>query len=137
MKQLKLKKGDCVLISLALIVAAIIYVAYALNQPADEVAQGESYAQIQLDGEIYKTVKLTKETQMIEIRTDRGYDILRVRDYGIEVVESDCPDKICFTYGLITKPNEEIICLPLHMLITIVSDGPSDPDPDELDAITS
>ncbi|MGZ9585178.1 NusG domain II-containing protein [Paenibacillus marinisediminis] len=132
---MKLKKGDYILISTVLFVAAIIYGIYALQPAPEEIPSGEAYAQIQVDGEIYQNVKLTQETQWIEINTNRGYDLLRVRDYGIEVVESDCPEKICFSYGHITKPNEEIICLPLRMYITIVSDTPSDED--GLDAIVS
>ncbi|WCF10965.1 NusG domain II-containing protein [Paenibacillus thiaminolyticus] len=132
---IKLKTGDYILISILLLVAVMIYGVYALQPFHEEMPAGEAHAQIQVDGEIYQTVKLTKETQWIEIRTDRGYDVLRVRDYGIEVVESDCPQKICFTFGHITKKNEAIICLPLRMYITIISDTPSHPD--ELDAIVS
>ncbi|WII34994.1 NusG domain II-containing protein [Paenibacillus thiaminolyticus] len=132
---IKLKTGDYILISTLLLVAVMIYGVYALQPFHEEMPAGEAHAQIQVDGEIYQTVKLTKETQWIEIRTDRGYDVLRVRDYGIEVVESDCPQKICFTFGHITKKNEAIICLPLRMYITIISDTPSHPD--ELDAIVS
>lgn len=131
----RIKKGDCILISMVLLVAAMIYVIHAWLPSPDEVPSGEAYAQIQVDGEIYKTVKLTKETQWIEIKTNRGYDLLRVRDYGIEVMESDCPQKICFTFGHVTKPNEVIICLPLRMYITIISDTPGETD--ELDAIVS
>ncbi|WP_232697375.1 NusG domain II-containing protein [Brevibacillus daliensis] len=135
MNQLKLKKGDFILIIILLIVATLIYVGFMINRASiDKISAGESYAHIQVDGEIYQTVKLTKETQWIEIQTSNGYDLLRVRDYGIEVVESDCPQKICFTFGHITKLSEEIICLPLRMYITIISDIPID---NELDAIVS
>lgn len=121
------------MISILLLVAAVMYGIYAVLPSSAEISPNEAYAQIQVDGEIYKTVKLTKETQWIEIKTNRGYDLLRIRDFGIEVVESDCPEKICFTFGHITKSNEVIICLPLRMSITIISDTPSDAD--EVDAI--
>ncbi|PZM63599.1 NusG domain II-containing protein [Paenibacillus dendritiformis] len=135
MNQIKLKKWDYILVIILLLVALIIYVGFAFQSHNDEKPLGEAHAQIQVDGEIYQIVKLTKETQWIEIQTDRGYDLLRVRDYGIEVVESDCPQKICFTFGHITKKNEVIICLPLRMYITIISDIPTDTD--EVDAIVS
>lgn len=93
MNPIKLKTGDYILISTLLLVAVMIYGVDALQPFHDEMPAGEAHAQIQVDGEIYQTVKLTKETQWIEIRTNRGYDVLRVRDYGIEVVESDCPQK--------------------------------------------
>ncbi|WP_152394255.1 NusG domain II-containing protein [Paenibacillus guangzhouensis] len=93
LNQIKFKKGDVIFISILLIVAAIIYGICTLQLFPEEISQGETYAQIQLDGKVHKTVKLTEETQWIEIHTNRGYDLLRVRDYGIEVVESDCPEK--------------------------------------------
>lgn len=131
---MKFKKGDYILIAVLLVVAVAIHGFYAFQKSPEEIPRGETYAQIKVNGEIYQTVKLTQETQMIKIRTKRGYDLLRVRDFGIEVVESDCPEKICFTFGHIRKSNEEIICLPLRMHITIVGGEPSD---DELDAIVS
>lgn len=130
---IRFKKGDCILISVILLVAAIMYGINAFQASSAEISPGEAYAQIQVDGEITKKVKLTKETQWIEIKTDRGYDLLRIRDFGIEVVESDCPEKICYTFGHIKKSNEVIVCLPLRMYITIISDTPSDAD--EVDAI--
>ncbi|WP_019638900.1 NusG domain II-containing protein [Paenibacillus fonticola] len=131
----KIQKGDYALILALLLIAAIMYGYNLLRPMHEQIMPGEAYAQIQVDGEIYQTVKLTKETQWIEIKTDRGYDRLRVRDYGIEVVESDCPEKICFTFGHITQSREVIICLPLRMYITIIRDAPSGED--ELDAIVS
>lgn len=137
MNQLNVKKGDLVLIVLLLVVAAIVYGVYQLSQASQKTApMGQATAQIQLDGKLYKTVKLTKEPYTFRVESERGYDVLRVRDYGIEVINSDCPQKICFTFGLITKPYQQIICLPMRMYISIKTDTPQ-PQDNELDAIVS
>ncbi|MNO30709.1 hypothetical protein D3C76_206540 [compost metagenome] len=128
----KLKKGDLILIALILFLALILWGGRSLLD-RQNVINGNSIATINVDGEVYKTVELTKETQYLEIRTERGYDILKIHDNGIEVVESDCPQKICFTFGFIQKPSETIICIPLRMYIEIKGDpGPAN---HEVDAI--
>lgn len=115
----KFKKGDIVLIAVILLFALIFMGIRWLQDTDQSYINGNYSAMIKIDNEIYKTVELTTETQYVEIRNDRGYDILKIRDNGIEVVESDCPQKICFTFGLITKPRETIICIPMRMVIEI------------------
>jgi hypothetical protein len=66
-------------------------------------------------------VALTKEEQTIEVRTDRGYNILKVHDYGIEMYDADCPDQVCLGFGFITLPKQTIVCLPHRVLVEIAS----------------
>lgn len=115
----KFKKGDIVLITVILLLAGGLMGLKLLQNDNQSNINGNYSATIKIDNEIYKTVELTTETQYVEIRTDHGYDILKIHDKGIEVVESDCPQKICFTFGLITKPRETIICIPMRMVIEI------------------
>lgn len=120
------KQGDLVLIAVVLSIALLIIGARWImgSSEATVKSTGHYYATIKVDNEIYKTVELTSETQYVEVRTSRGYDQLKIHDYGIEVVESDCPQKICFTFGHITKPGDVIICLPLRMIIEVEGHAP-------------
>ncbi|MGG1614508.1 NusG domain II-containing protein [Paenibacillus phoenicis] len=115
----KLKKGDLILIVCMILLATFILGARWLTNDAVTNMNEDYYATIRVDNKIFKTVKLTDEPQIIEVKTERGYDILKIHDKGIEVIESDCPQKICFTFGLISKPKEAIICLPLRMFIEV------------------
>lgn len=129
------KKGDIVLIvSILLIAMVLLGIRTLLDRNQDEL-NGNPIATINVDGEVYKTVELTKETGYVEIRTERGYDILKIHDYGIEVVESDCPQKICFSFGLIKNPSEVIICIPMRMTVEI--NGEPAPSVNEVDAVVS
>lgn len=128
-----LKKGDLILIISVVLVAGYFIGLKGLTNDDPESTGAGKYATIRVDNEIIKTVKLTREPQTIEIKTDQGYDILKIRDEGIEVIESDCPQKICFTYGLISNPQEVIICLPLRMIIEVHDLGEKSGD-DEVDA---
>lgn len=129
----KFKKGDIILIVCILILATSLLGAGWLNNDAETNTNEEYYATIRVDNKIFKTVKLTDEPQIIEVKTDRGYDILKIHNKGIEVIESDCPQKICFTFGLISKPKEAIICLPLRMIIEVDGSGENSVE-DEVDA---
>ncbi|MGG3456230.1 NusG domain II-containing protein [Paenibacillus rhizolycopersici] len=104
-----------------------------LTNDSETKTNEDDYATIRVDNKVFITVKLTAEPQIIEVKTETGYDILKVHDKGIEVIESDCPQKICFTFGLISKPKEVIICLPLRMLIEVNGTDNSNPD-SEIDA---
>lgn len=130
------KQGDLLLIAGVLTAALILIGIRWMNghpEGADQISEGY-YATIKVDNEIFRTVQLTREPQYIEVRTERGYDLLKVHDYGIEVVESDCPQKICFTFGHITKPGEVIICLPLRMIIEVSGHAPETGIETEIDA---
>ncbi len=128
-----MKRGDRVLIILIVaVITAFFTVQYWQPNQADSLAQGSSYANITLDGQLYRRVELTEQSQEIEIQTERGYDLLQISDFGIRVIESDCPQKICMTYGQIDQSGEVIVCLPNRMLIEI--DGWDHQD-NEIDAI--
>ncbi|NWL88445.1 hypothetical protein DMN77_12700 [Paenibacillus sp. 79R4] len=120
------KQGDLVLIAVILSIALLILGARWVLGSSEATVNptGNYHATIKVDNKIYKTVELTAETQYVEVQTSRGYDRLKIHDYGIEVIESDCPQKICFTFGQITKPGDVIICLPLRMIIEIGGQAP-------------
>lgn len=133
--QLKFNRADLILIVVIVFIATLFLFGRWLNNESHSKEADHYYATITIDNEVYKTVELTAETQYIEVRTENGYDILKIHNYGIEVIESDCPQKICFTFGFITQPNESIICLPLRMIIEI-NGGSNDTD-DEIDAVVN
>lgn len=125
---IRLKRADLMLVLAVLIIAGILFAVQSRFFTAAST-DNHSYAIITINNEIYKKIKLTAEAQIVEVRTDHGYDILKIHDYGIEVVESDCPDKVCFTFGFIRRPHQTIICLPLRMRIEIQAE-PAEPQSD-------
>lgn len=48
---------------------------------------------------------------------------LRIRDNAISVVSSRCPRQICRHAGSISRPFEQIICVPNHLLVELRSGG--------------
>jgi hypothetical protein len=80
-----------------------------------------TYAEITLDGKLYKKVPLSEHSgdQKIEIKTSHGYNIIEIKDQAIRVLDADCPDKICIKPGFISKPGENLVCLPHKLIVTI------------------
>ena len=71
-------------------------------------------AEISIDGEIVKTVLLSKDdTFKLNSFT------IDVRDGAICVLDSPCHDKICVHTGYISKPSQTIVCLPERLIIKI------------------
>lgn len=55
----------------------------------------------------------------LRINGDPGYCLIEIKDKKVKVVESSCRDKICAKTGWISKPGENIICLPSRIVIEI------------------
>lgn len=131
----KMKRGDFVIIVLVLLVAGSIYGAKWMNNRNEHYAQGDLKAVITVNGKEYKTVSLTKEEQIIEMKTKFGHNILKVYDYGIQMTYSDAPLPIALEMGFISRPRQQIICIPARLMVEVVNPDRSIDDDDELDAV--
>lgn len=119
-----MKRGDLVIIAgIALIALALVVVPLWKGGRAAPEA-GKAYAKITVNGELYRLVELTADVREIPIRTKLGYNLLKVHDRGIEMIEADCPDQICITFGFNDRIGKTIVCLPHRVLVEIV--GPPD-----------
>ena len=78
-------------------------------------------ASVYVDGELYETFDLTSVVIPYEvtIRTDRGYNTLRISHGAIEVAEADCDGQDCVRQGKIRDSLLPIVCLPHRMVIEI------------------
>lgn len=106
-----------------------------MNNRNEHYAQGDLKAVITVNGKEYKTVSLTKEEQIIEMKTKFGHNILKVYDYGIQMTYSDAPLPIALEMGFISRPRQQIICIPARLMVEVVNPDRSIDDDDELDAV--
>ncbi|WP_379127968.1 NusG domain II-containing protein [Paenibacillus sp. sgz500958] len=121
-----MKRGDVLLISIVLVAALAFLAPKWFSGNNDKTGIENRVANITVDGKQFKTIQLTKEEQTVEIRTERGYNILKVHDYGVEMYDADCPDKVCLGFGFITQPKQTIVCLPHRVLVEIASTSGED-----------
>lgn len=135
---LKLKRADLILIAVVLVLVGGILGYRALFPKAEASSSGGLAARITVDGKLYKLVPLTKEEQVLEMYTDYGHDTLKVFNNGIQMTYSDTPLKIGMKMGFISRPGEQIICLPHRIFVEIVQTGePSEDQDDQVDAIVN
>jgi hypothetical protein len=129
-----MKRGDLILIGVIVIAAlAFLVPKWLFQQESENLHNSKVFANITVDGELYQKVELTKEEQIIKVETSKGINILKVHDHGIEMFDADCPDKVCLSFGFVTRPNSTIVCIPHRVLVELVSEGGAEED--ELDAV--
>ncbi|WP_019635271.1 NusG domain II-containing protein [Paenibacillus fonticola] len=129
-----MKRGDILLIGLIVIIALAFLIPRWFFEDLSEKNHNDNplVANIKVDGKLVRSVELTEEEQIIEIETEDGLNILKVHDYGIEMIEADCPDQLCLTFGFVQRNGGTIVCLPHKMIVEI--EGASG-EGDEIDAI--
>ncbi|MDR0269193.1 NusG domain II-containing protein [Paenibacillus sp.] len=119
-----MKRGDLLLISAILIVAVLLMVPrWVQNSNDSEKNHNDMKAVIKVDGKVYQTVALTQEEQMIEVPSDHGHNVLKIHDHGIEMIDADCPDQVCLSFGFKTRNGDTIVCLPHRVIVEIEGDG--------------
>ena len=114
-----MKKKDFILIFVVLIVIASTFgINYFVNTKSGENIE------IYVDNKLYKTYSIDDE-EKLKIESEDGYNIVKIHDHGVEIIEASCPDKVCVNSGFITKPSESIVCLPnkVHIKITTHNDN--------------
>ena len=121
-------KWDIVLIAVLLILSLVPEALFYLK--GNDASLSRTYAVIQVDGKDYKEVPLSGHhgTDTIPIKTDKGYNLIVVKDESIGITEADCPDKICISEGFVSKPGATVVCLPHKVLVEVKSAGGDEPD---------
>ena len=114
-----MKKKEIILLAIVVVILAAVLI--VMN-----IIGGNSASRklvITVDGAEYRTIALTKQTNMhFTIETPDGYNEVVITDGVVDVVSSDCRNQVCVD----TKPAEnvfdKIVCLP-HKVILEIVDG--------------
>ena len=81
-------------------------------------------AQIKQGDTVIKTIDLSKVKTPYEEKIEDGnggYNIIRIENGRIAVIEADCPDKVCVGQGYIENGAVPIVCLPHKLSVTIIN----------------
>lgn len=120
----RLTFGDvCVLVLLILMSAAsVLYAKTALPGGTDAV--------VEIDGK--EAIHLPLDVDVVrKAQGEKGYVVLEIKDRGVRVLESSCPNKICVDQGWVRQG--VIVCLPSRILVRVGLKGSGDR---RFDAIT-
>lgn len=111
-----IKRNDIILIIIFLLVAALFLAGYFLFFHQDGTS-----VQITVNGEIYKTLPLDKDTAVTITGYNNGKNTLQVRDGYAFITDADCPDKLCQKQKKIRYKGETLVCLPNKVVISVIS----------------
>ena len=111
-------KNDCFFIGALFLISLIILGGVRLlsGRPGTMVT-------ISRDGEIVSTYSLSQD-QTIPIKNADGKvtNTLQIRDGKAKMLQADCPDGLCLHQRAISLENENIVCLPNRVVVTVTGD---------------
>ncbi|MDD3570405.1 MAG: NusG domain II-containing protein [Lachnospiraceae bacterium] len=108
-----MKRWDVVVVLVALAVAGGLYFSGLLR--ADTPG---GVAVVYVNGVEKARLSLLQDTEY-RVETEHGYNIVVVKDGKAEIIDADCPDKICVNHKPISFRKESITCLPHKVVVEI------------------
>lgn len=99
-----------ILVVVVLGIAGVFYL-----RPAEQGAQ----VIVTVDGEVYGTYSLAEEQEIPIIQRGVTTNLLVIRDGEADMIEADCPDKLCVHQKAVSKNNETIVCLPNKVVVQV------------------
>ncbi len=113
MKLNLIRKADVIIIAIVIFFAA----AFLFIRSSDE---SSLTAEISVDGEVIKTIKLDEINERTEITTNTSPKVTIVAENGeIWFEKAECNDKICISAGHLSKKGDTAVCLPAKTVVSI------------------
>ncbi|WP_300382559.1 NusG domain II-containing protein [Clostridium sp.] len=112
------KKLDFVIICILMILSFLPEV--ILGATAGK-SYNNTYAEVTVSGKMYKTIALSEHVgeDILEVKTDDGINIIKIKDNKIGIIEADCPDNVCMNPEYIENAGQSLVCLPHKLMIEI------------------
>lgn len=112
-----MKKGDFIIIA----IAAALMLVWGF------VSQKGSTAAIYINGELYKKVSLSENTQLV-VESEFGKNTVVIENGQAFVIDADCENKHCEN-GRISEAASSLVCLP-NRLTVVIEDGKNNSETD-------
>ena len=122
------RKQDVILILFFLIIAAAALIWLSAGR------QSEQIARVTVDGTVAGLYPLDQD-DTVTIGGVGGKNTLVIRDGQADMMEADCPDKVCVDHAPISHVGESIICLPHKVVVEIIA-GEGETENPEFDVLT-
>lgn len=119
-----MKKNDLILIGSFLVIALLAFGIYM----GMHKSQG-TQVQIQIDGSVYKTLSLAKDQTILIPSAGNHTNKLEIKNGYANMVDADCPDKLCVHQKKIKNAGESLVCLPHKVIVTVLSDSSKNDTP--------
>ena len=117
MNQNNRKKNDVLLAVILLLLAAVMGGGYWFTHRIPALR-----AEVTIDGELVKTLDLSKDQEVMIQGARGGTNRLVVQEGRIWCAEASCPDQVCVHQGKQSHDGELIVCLPSLMIVQIIGE---------------
>ncbi|MPQ42999.1 NusG domain II-containing protein [Clostridium tarantellae] len=111
------KKADIIIIIILIFISFIPQIVFnIINKDYDRI-----FAIITIDGNVNKKILLSEHIGKDEfvIESEYGINKILLKENEIAILQASCQDSVCINQGYISKPGENIICLPNKLMIEI------------------
>ena len=106
-----------IIVLLIIIVLSLLSI-FFINQ--SKSLDGEKTVTITVDNKIFKEIPLAPETnEEFRIVSENGYNIIKISNLQVDVIEADCPDQLCVETKSAQKKGDMIVCLPNKIIVEI------------------
>lgn len=105
---------------LLIIVSLASYYVYTSYQKVDGDSKvNNDIVEIIQDGKVLRRIDLNEVTdvQIITVKYQDHYNEIQVEANKIQIVDADCPDKLCVNMGELKHNSPPLVCLPHHLVI--------------------
>lgn len=116
---MKREQRNTLVLALALLaaLAAAFFIQRLLFHGAGAVAV------VQVGSQVTHELSLSKDQELWVGDEEIGRNLIRVENGTVQVLEADCPDKVCVQTGPIRQEGEVIACLPHGLIVYIQREG--------------
>lgn len=106
-------RNDVILIAVCLFVSLALWAVVMLTKKPGEVVV------VTVNGEEYARYPLSEDREVV-IETERGKNILVIKDGYADITEASCPDGLCERQRKIDESGESLVCLPNKVTVTVI-----------------
>lgn len=106
-----LKKKDVILI--AAVFSALILAFFVFKNSYKK----PSAVNVYVDNRLFLTLPFSDTEKTI--KTDYGYNILKIENGKVYITAADCDNKTCIKTSPVSKKGESIICAPHRLLVEL------------------
>lgn len=120
-----MKLGD----KLLFIIICVTTIAYLGLSRLSEPDIDTLYVQISQNGTILHKLQLKDiEETKLTFEWDGKYNIVKITNEYVEIIEANCPNQQCVIQGRINRPGQSIICLPHRLVVELKANEGSEID---------
>ena len=120
MKEKLFRKNDLILLIAVLLVAAISALCFFGSREDGDVAV------VLVNGEEYGRYSLGSDLELPIDTAESGRNLLVIKDGSAQVIDANCPDRICVSHREISSVGETIVCLPHKLVVRIEAENKGD-----------